>query len=101
RAAGVQPQVRLFFTDMGEDLVIEVDDNGRGVPDELAGAIFDAGVSTKGAGRGIGLALVRRLCQQHGGDATLEASELGGACFIAVVDKHAVGAPSDLEVRHG
>ncbi|MFN3987017.1 MAG: ATP-binding protein [Rhodocyclaceae bacterium] len=91
REAGVPAQVRLFFTDMGDDVVFEIDDNGRGVPDALGASIFESGVSTKGAGRGIGLALVRRLCQQCGGDATLEQSELGGACFIAIVNKHAVG----------
>ena len=82
------PKVRLFFTDLGEQLLIEVEDNGPGVPGEHAQSIFQEGFSTKtGKHRGIGLALVARLCRQHGGEVTLEESELGGACFIAVLDR--------------
>lgn len=85
---GDQPTVRLFFTDLGEQLLIEVEDNGAGVPAEHAESIFAEGFSTKtGKHRGIGLALVARLCRQHGGAVTLEESELGGACFIAVLDR--------------
>ena len=54
----------------------------------LKQSIFAEGFSTKtGKHRGIGLALVARLCRQHGGAVTLEESELGGACFIAVLDR--------------
>lgn len=83
-----EPNVRLFFTDLGEQLLIEVEDNGPGVPAQFAESIFQEGVSTKtGKHQGIGLALVARLCRQHGGEVTLEESELGGACFIAVLDR--------------
>ncbi|PMR79277.1 ATP-binding protein [Halomonas urumqiensis] len=82
------PRVRLFFTDLGEQLLIEVEDNGPGVASEHIDAIFQEGFSTKpGKHRGIGLALVSRLCRQHGGEITLEESELGGACFIVVLDR--------------
>ncbi|MGP9567857.1 ATP-binding protein [Halomonas sp. AOP5-B2-8] len=83
-----EPKVRLFFTDLGEQLLIEVEDNGLGVPAELAESIFQDGFSTKnGKHQGIGLALVARLCRQNGGAVTLEESELEGACFIAVLDR--------------
>jgi two-component system, CitB family, sensor kinase len=85
---GDDGQVRLFFTDLGEQLLIEVEDNGPGVAAEHVEAIFDEGFSTKpGKHRGIGLALVSRLCREHGGAITLEESELGGACFTAVLDR--------------
>ncbi len=90
RATGVEPVVRLFFTDMGDDLVFEVDDNGLGVPDGMMEAVFESGISTKGEYRGIGLSLVRQQCQRHGGEVTVEPSELGGACFIAIVAKRSV-----------
>ncbi|QJQ94055.1 MULTISPECIES: sensor histidine kinase [Halomonadaceae] len=83
-----KPQVRLFFTDLGEQLLIEVQDNGPGVPAHQVEAIFHEGFSTKpGKHRGIGLALVSRLCRENGGEITLEESELGGAGFIVVLDK--------------
>lgn len=87
QGGSAEPRVRLFFTDIGQQLLIEVDDNGPGVLPEHAEAIFTEGFSTKtGQHRGIGLPLVARLCKRHGGSVVLEASELGGACFIAVLD---------------
>jgi two-component system CitB family sensor kinase/CitB family two-component system sensor histidine kinase CitS len=87
-ARGELPRVRLFFTDLGEQLLIEVEDNGPGVPSEQVAHIFEEGYSTKpGRHRGIGLALVARLCAEHGGAITLEESELGGACFTVVLDR--------------
>ncbi|MCP1325782.1 sensor histidine kinase [Halomonas sp. 707D4] len=80
-------RVRLFFTDLGEQVLVEVEDNGAGVAPEHAEAIFTEGFSTKrGKHQGLGLALVSRLCERHGGAVTLEESELGGACFTAVLD---------------
>lgn len=46
--------------------VIEVSDNGAGVPDELAGHIFERGVSGHGS-TGVGLALARALVDADGG----------------------------------
>ncbi len=89
-----QPRVRLFFTDLGEQLLIEVEDNGPGVPPEHVERIFEEGFSTKpGKHRGIGLALVAQLCRDHGGAITLEESELGGACFTVVLDRSLCRTP--------
>ena len=90
-----EPRVRLFFTDLGEQLLIEVEDNGPGVPPEHVEVIFQEGFSTKpGKHHGIGLALVSRLCRDNGGAITLEESELGGACFIAVLDRSLCRTPA-------
>lgn len=83
-----QPRIRLFFTDLGEQLLFEVEDNGPGVDPALMAHIFQDGFSTKpGRHRGIGLALVRQLCLEYGGDISLEEGDLGGACFIATLAK--------------
>ncbi|GGS25252.1 MULTISPECIES: ATP-binding protein [Actinokineospora] len=50
----------------GETVVVEVADNGPGVPDELAPHIFDRGVSGAGS-TGLGLALARALVDSDGG----------------------------------
>ncbi len=98
REGGEQPRVRLFFTDLGEQLLIEVEDNGAGVAAENVEAIFTEGFSTKpGKHRGIGLALVSRLCREHGGAITLEESELGGACFAVVLDRSLCRTPAAID----
>jgi two-component system, CitB family, sensor kinase len=68
--AVLEPDLELSFKHpgrvtlvIGEDpdgLQIEVQDNGRGIPESLRKNIFDLGVSSKGEGRGLGLGLVQQ-----------------------------------------
>jgi two-component system nitrogen regulation sensor histidine kinase GlnL len=48
-------------------LMIEVEDNGPGVPDSLKPHLFDPFVTTKRTGSGLGLALVAKIIGDHGG----------------------------------
>lgn len=80
--AGDDIRLVLDADDHGVRAVVE--DTGPGIPPELAPRVFDEGVSTKDAGgrrRGIGLALVRRIAQRHGGDVVLDATAGRGARF--------------------
>ncbi len=48
-------------------LVVGVQDNGDGIPDNLRRQIFDPFITTKMGGSGLGLALVAKLVGEHGG----------------------------------
>jgi two-component system nitrogen regulation sensor histidine kinase GlnL len=48
-------------------LVVSVQDNGSGIPDDLAEHLFDPFVTTKHNGTGLGLALVAKFIGDHGG----------------------------------
>ncbi len=48
-------------------LVVSVQDNGDGIPDDLRPHLFDPFVTTKAAGTGLGLALVAKIIGDHGG----------------------------------
>ncbi|WP_395711321.1 nitrogen regulation protein NR(II) [Reyranella sp.] len=61
-------------------LVVSVRDNGRGVPEEIRAHLFDAFVTNKPTGTGLGLALVAKIINDHGGATEFE-SEPGRTVF--------------------
>ncbi|WP_418959211.1 ATP-binding protein [Streptomyces tritici] len=63
------------------ELVVRVADSGPGVPAEHHEAVFDRGWSTRGTGRGLGLALVRQTAHRHRGTITLTPNTPTGATF--------------------
>lgn len=64
---------------LGTELVVS--DNGPGVPEELIDQIFEAFVSSKNSGTGLGLALTRQIIGDHGGSIEVSNAEEGGAVF--------------------
>lgn len=61
-------------------LRIDVDDDGRGVPAELAQTLFEPLVSGRADGSGLGLAIAREIAREHGGDLVF-ASRPGATVF--------------------
>ncbi|QWH21416.1 sensor histidine kinase [Bacillus mycoides] len=81
-------KVRMFVTDIGEEILIEVEDSGQGVHDEIITSIFYKGFSTKaGEKRGYGLAKVKELVEDLNGSIAIEKGDLGGALFIIALPK--------------
>jgi hypothetical protein len=62
--------------------LIYIRDSGSGIPKKLQGKVFEAGVTTKKRGWGLGLALATRIITQyHGGKLRLISSSTSGTCF--------------------
>lgn len=61
-------------------LMIQIEDNGPGVPEHLRQQIFDPFVTTKSSGKGLGLALVAKIIGDHGGIIECD-SEAGKTVF--------------------
>ncbi|WP_424976681.1 PAS-domain containing protein [Dinoroseobacter sp. S124A] len=67
----------------GGAALIEIADNGPGIPEALRNRVFEPLFSTKevGEGTGMGLALCHRIITSHGGSIAITDSDLGGAQF--------------------
>jgi signal transduction histidine kinase len=65
----------------GGRAILEVSDDGPGVPAELAGRIFDPLVTGRTGGSGLGLAMAKRIMAAHGGSIALVAGATLGATF--------------------
>jgi nitrogen fixation/metabolism regulation signal transduction histidine kinase len=63
------------------NVVIEVSDNGPGIPDDLTRKIFVPFFTTKEEGSGVGLALARQVMTAHSGFIRVGQSRSGGAKF--------------------
>ncbi|MCD6527548.1 MAG: sensor histidine kinase [Desulfuromonas sp.] len=88
------PCIQLFMTDMGNDLIFEIEDSGRGIDPNDQATIFTKGVSSKPeqpgrpAAHGVGLYLVKQLIDELNGQLTISRGELGGALFTLSIPKH-------------
>lgn len=65
---------------------IRVIDNGRGIPESIKTQLFDPFISCgKENGTGLGLTVVQKIAQDHGGDVTLEQTSERGSVFKLVL----------------
>lgn len=62
-------------------LIIEVEDDGPGIPEHLQAQIFEPYVTHKPGGTGLGLAIARRLIEEHGGTLEVANGTPSGALF--------------------
>lgn len=76
--------IRLEVRRDGEEAIVTVSDDGRGIAPEMASEIFEVFVQERsgGGGLGLGLALVKRLVENHGGTVGVQSEGLGqGSTF--------------------
>ena len=74
--------VRIIAYTRDQQKIIEVRDNGTGVPADKIDQIFVPFFTTKPEGSGIGLSLSRQIMHLHHGNITYKANEPEGAIFI-------------------
>jgi signal transduction histidine kinase len=81
KAGGVPPRITLAAGLEDGTVWVEVGDNGPGIAPEALPRIFDVGYSTKGVGRGRGLAIVRDSIDAQGGTLRVRSEPGRGTTF--------------------
>jgi len=76
-----KPNILVTAASSGDDVLVTVGDNGRGVDPAVADQLFAPFVSAKPEGLGLGLAIARDIARDFGGELEIGRSALAGAAF--------------------
>ncbi len=81
-ASPLKGSITLATESKGRQVKIMVTDNGRGIPAERQGRVFDPFFSTKEAGAGLGLPLAREIVKLHQGEISFVSEPGKGTTFF-------------------
>ena len=76
----------LTSRNRSRNVVVEITDNGKGIPPEQLALVFEPFYSTKAQGSGLGLAITRQLVEQMGGEIRIE-SQPGKGTTVRIILK--------------
>ncbi len=82
--AGTQPVFRIVIRKEADDAVVEIEDNGPGMDEDVRSRIFDPFFTTKPVGQGTGLGLYISwfiIVENHGGTMSVASEPGRGTCF--------------------
>ena len=78
--SGLQGWIMVTLEEAGQSVVIEVHDNGMGLPQEPVERLMEPYVTRRPHGTGLGLAIVKKIMEEHDGHLILSHRPGGGAC---------------------
>lgn len=80
-------EVSFFVTDIGKDIVMEIKDNGPGMPEHFQTELFRQGTSSKGEGRGYGMTNVKNEVDDLGGMIEVDSNPEEGTVVSVFIPK--------------
>lgn len=83
----VEIRTRPLAQNRRKEAAIEILDTGKGIPPVLTAKIFDSFFTTKEKGTGLGLAVSKRIVEEHGGTITVSNRKEGGASFVLTLPR--------------
>jgi len=80
-------EISIRIIDDGSKISVEIEDSGKGVPDEALSQIFEPLFTTKQTGTGLGLPSCKNIVEQHGGTIDVKTTSDKGTTFIVKLPK--------------
>ncbi|MBN1436091.1 MAG: FHA domain-containing protein [Sedimentisphaerales bacterium] len=78
--------IKTAYDESGNNMILSVGDNGKGIPEKHLEKIFDAFHSEKGqGGTGLGLAVVKKIVEEHKGQVSVTSSPSEGTTFTVTI----------------
>lgn len=98
-AAGTSVQIMVRTRREARGVLLQVEDNGPGIPEHIVPHIFDPFFSTRqtSGGTGLGLSLCHSIVTDHGGTIHVESRQGRGTCFTIRLPEH-LGPPIEEKV---
>ena len=84
-------EIRTGTSADGRQVLLEVEDTGGGVPENVRHRVFDAQFTTKSEGLGLGLAIVKSIVATHGGRIDLEDGARGALFRVQLPNRRGLG----------
>ena len=81
----VEPRIKLTAKKESGNIIIEVSDNAKGIPDEILNKIFDPYFTTKDKGTGLGLYMAKMIIEDHMQGKMSVQKDLSGTTFIIIL----------------
>jgi PAS domain S-box-containing protein len=84
------PQIKVVTTSSDTEFQMVVSDNGSGIPEHIMKRIFEPYMTTKARGTGLGLPIVKKIVEEHGGRISIQNQLSAGTevivCFPLVLN---------------
>ena len=82
---GVKSIINLDVELFNKKVVINVEDNGSGIPKDKLEQIFEPNFTTKNSGMGLGLTMVRKMIEEYKGEISVKSEEGRGTKFTIIL----------------
>jgi signal transduction histidine kinase len=93
-------QINVGLSEVRGAVEIRVSDNGRGIPEIIRGQLFEPFISHgKENGTGLGLTVVQKIVQDHGGEVVVEKTSAEGTVFCISLPLTSLSEGGDGKVR--
>lgn len=91
---------QIKFSSSSSELfhVLQIEDNGSGIKNEIRDEIFEPFYTSKASGTGLGLAVTKKIIEEHGWEIELLKSEPGSTIFNIMIPKEKVNNYSENKI---